>query len=84
MTFPMRSLRRYGKRTTVSASRRPCRHGNPTKLADQTLGYDVSDQHTTTELTDGTRVEYLGDVTGRIVQRTETTPAPNPQTLAML
>ena len=51
-------------------------HGNTTTLADQTLGYDVSDQHVKTALSDGTRVEYLRDVTGRIVQRTETPGSP--------
>ena len=52
-------------------------HGNTTTLADQALGYDVSDQHVSTQLTSGpdagTHVEYLRDVTGRVVQRTETT-----------
>lgn len=47
-------------------------HGNTTKLADQILGYDVSDQHVKTTLSDGTVVAYVWDVTGRIVQRTET------------
>lgn len=55
-------------------------HGNTTKLVDQTLGYDATDQHVTTTLTDGTRVEYVRDVTGRIVQRTETTGGQNPET----
>jgi RHS repeat-associated protein len=52
-------------------------HGNTTTLADQTLGYDIADQHLTTEITDGptasqVKIEYLRDATGRIVQRTET------------
>lgn len=38
-------------------------HGNTTKLADQSPGYDVSDQHVKTTLSDGTRVETLGSVT---------------------
>ncbi|MBT2518754.1 hypothetical protein J7E29_15015 [Streptomyces sp. ISL-90] len=58
-------------------------HGNTTKLVDQTLKYDVSDQHLSTALTDGTRIEYQRDVTGRIVARTETTGAQNPQTLTV-
>lgn len=47
-------------------------HGNTTKLADQTLTYDVSDQHLSTLLSDGTKVTYLRDVTGRVIQRTQT------------
>ncbi|MFB9960382.1 PA14 domain-containing protein [Agromyces bracchium] len=55
-------------------------HGNTSLLADQELGYDATDQHTTTTLTDGTTVEYVRDVTGRIVQRTQTTGGQNPET----
>lgn len=55
-------------------------HGNTTTLADQTLGYDVSDQHVKTALTDGTVIVYLRDVTGRIIQRTETAAGQNPET----
>lgn len=55
-------------------------HGNTTTLADQTLGYDVSDQHVKTALTDGTVIVYLRDVTGRIIQRTETPAGQNPET----
>jgi RHS repeat-associated protein len=40
------------------------------KLADQTLSYDVADQHLKTVSTDGTTVTYIRDVTGRVVQRT--------------
>lgn len=58
-------------------------HGNTTTLADQTLGYDVADQHVKTTLTDGTVIEYLRDVTGRIVQRTETPAGQNPQVTAL-
>ncbi len=47
-------------------------HGNTTTFADQVLGYDVTDQHVKTTLADGLTVEYLRDVTGRIIQRTET------------
>ncbi|HWH26651.1 MAG TPA: PA14 domain-containing protein [Pseudolysinimonas sp.] len=49
-------------------------HGNTTVLADQTLAYDVSDQHVKTTLTDGTVIDYLRDVTGRVVKRTMTPP----------
>lgn len=47
-------------------------HGNTTKLADQTISYDIADRHTKTVVQAGPIVEYLRDVTGRIVQRTET------------
>ncbi len=40
---------------------------------------DVSDQHLKTTLADGTRIEYVRDVTGRIVQRTQTPAGQNPQ-----
>jgi len=49
-------------------------HGNTTRLADQLLAYDVSDNHTTTTLDDGTVIAYLRDVSGSIVQRTQTPP----------
>ncbi len=45
-------------------------HGNTTKLADQTLSYDVVDRHYRTVLTDGTTITYLLDASGRIVART--------------
>lgn len=54
-------------------------HGNTSTLADQTLGYDVSDQHVMTTLADGTVIAYVRDVTGRIVQRTQTPAGQNPQ-----
>ena len=47
-------------------------HGNTTKLADQTLGYDVNDGHVSTSFTDGSKVEYLRDAGGNIVSRTVT------------
>ncbi|MET4158532.1 PA14 domain-containing protein [Agromyces sp. PvR057] len=56
-------------------------HGNTTTLADQTLGYDVSDQHVKTTVVGGPTVVYVRDVTGRIVQRTETPSGQNPETL---
>ncbi|MBT2500210.1 hypothetical protein J7E25_14040 [Agromyces sp. ISL-38] len=43
----------------------------------------MTDQHLTTSLTDGTRIKYLRDVTGRIVQREETTGGQNPETLTV-
>jgi RHS repeat-associated protein len=43
-------------------------HGNTTTLSDQSLGYDVADQHVSTVLGTGT-VSYLRDGTGRIVER---------------
>ncbi|MBW4033461.1 MAG: hypothetical protein HIU88_12500 [Acidobacteria bacterium] len=48
--------------------------GNTTVLADQTLGYDSTDRHISTTLTDGTTVTYVRDVLDRIVQRKTTTP----------
>jgi RHS repeat-associated protein len=47
-------------------------HGNTTVLADQTMTYDVADQHLTTVVTDGPTIAYVRDVSGSIVQRTET------------
>ena len=53
-------------------------HGNTTTLADQALGYDIADQHVETAITSGpdsgTKIAYVRDATGRIVQRTETLP----------
>jgi RHS repeat-associated protein len=49
-------------------------HGNTTVLADQVLGYDVSDHHVTTALSDGTVITYLRDVRGEVVQRTVDPP----------
>jgi RHS repeat-associated protein len=54
-------------------------HGNTTKLADQTLAYDITDRHVRTTLTDGTVISYTRDVGGQIIQRTET-PASGPAT----
>jgi RHS repeat-associated protein len=57
-------------------------HGNTTVLADQVLGYDGADRHTTTRLTEGTTdlsddtlITYVRDATGRIVSRTVQSPA---------
>jgi RHS repeat-associated protein len=52
-------------------------HGNTTKLANQTMTYDVADQHLTTTVVDAagtTMIAYLRDVSGSVVQRTETPP----------
>ena len=46
-------------------------HGNTTRLADQTMTYDVADRHMSTTLADGTTVVYQRDATGRIVARTD-------------
>jgi len=51
-------------------------HGNTTKLADQTIVYDVADRHMSTTLSDGTTVVYLRDLTGRIVARTDDPAGP--------
>lgn len=55
-------------------------HGNTTKLADQTLGYDFADRHMSTTLTNGTAtvaddtvITYIRDATGRVVSRTTDT-----------
>lgn len=45
-------------------------HGNTTRLADQTLTYDVADRHVKTVLDDGTTITYLLDAGGRMVART--------------
>jgi len=55
-------------------------HGNTKTLADQTLGYDSSDRHMTTTLSDGTTVVYQRDVTGRIISRTDDPTGPAPAT----
>lgn len=47
-------------------------HGNTSKLADQALGYDIADQHVKTVVTGGPTIDYKRDVTGRIIQRSET------------
>ena len=47
-------------------------HGNTTRLADQTLTYDVADRHVKTVLDDGTTITYTLDAGGRMVARTVT------------
>jgi len=47
-------------------------HGNTTRLADQTLTYDVADRHVKTVLDDGTEITYTLDAGGRMVARTVT------------
>jgi RHS repeat-associated protein len=54
-------------------------HGNITKLATETLGYDETNRHMTTTLTDGTTVSYQRDATDRIIAMTQT-PAGGPTT----
>jgi RHS repeat-associated protein len=49
-------------------------HGNTTKLADQTLTYDVADRHMSTVLADGTTITYVRDATGRVVSRITDAP----------
>jgi len=49
-------------------------HGNTTKLADQTLAYDVADRHMSTVLADGTTITYARDATGRVVSRITDAP----------
>jgi hypothetical protein len=49
--------------------------GNTTILADQTLTYDSTDRHSKTTLSDGTVLDYVRDVSGRVVQRTSTPPS---------
>jgi RHS repeat-associated protein len=46
-------------------------HGNTTTLADQTMVYDVADQHVSTTTAAGT-VTYLRDATGNVVERKST------------
>jgi RHS repeat-associated protein len=45
-------------------------HGNTLTLADETLTYDVANQHKKTTLADGTVLTYVRDATGRVIQRT--------------
>jgi large repetitive protein len=52
--------------------------GNTTTLADQTLGYDIADNHISTELEDGTEVTYLRDSTGNLIQRSVDNPGSTP------
>lgn len=49
-------------------------HGNTTKLADQTLAYDVADRHMSTVLADGTTITCVRDATGRVVSRITDAP----------
>jgi RHS repeat-associated protein len=53
-------------------------HGNTTALADQTLGYDIADNHESTELDDGTKVTYLRDSAGGLIERKVDNPGSNP------
>jgi RHS repeat-associated protein len=53
--------------------------GNTTTLADQQLGYDVTNRHVSTTLDDGTVISYLRDATNRIVERKVTKPGDSDQ-----
>ena len=44
-------------------------HGNTTRLADQTLVYDVADRNVGVRLDDGTRIDYVLDASGRMAAR---------------
>jgi large repetitive protein len=44
-------------------------HGNTTTLADQTLGYDIADNHISTVTTGGDRVTYIRDSAGGLIER---------------
>ena len=76
---PISDLHRLVRFTVDSWGRAPTlaydAHGNTTRIADQVIAYDVSDNHTRTTLDDGTVIDYLRDVSGSIVQRTETVGA---------
>jgi RHS repeat-associated protein len=52
--------------------------GNTTTLADQTLGYDIADNHTSTLLDDGTKVTYLRDSAGGLIERKVDNPGSTP------
>jgi large repetitive protein len=56
-------------------------HGNTTKLADQTLTYDIADRHMSTTLADGTLLTYQRDATGMVLSRTVDTPTESPVTI---
>lgn len=62
-------------------------HGNTTKLANQTMTYDIADRHMTTTVADTTGnsvVSYVRDATGRIVSRTSTPPGGSATTIRYL
>ncbi|MEO6533558.1 MAG: RHS repeat-associated core domain-containing protein [Pseudolysinimonas sp.] len=44
-------------------------HGNVTKIADESLGYDSANRHLSTTLDDNTLVTYVRDAADRIVKR---------------
>ena len=59
-------------------------HGNTTTLGDQSISYDIADQHLSTTVVDPvtseeTVIAYLRDVSGSIVQRTSTTGGGTPE-----
>jgi len=49
-------------------------HGNTTRLADQSMTYDLADRHLSTTQTDGTVITYARDATGRVISRTTDAP----------
>ncbi|RFA07846.1 hypothetical protein B7R54_00430 [Subtercola boreus] len=55
-------------------------HGNITKLADQTLGYDSANRHMVTILASGTTITYSRDASGRVISRTTVVPGTGPGT----
>jgi RHS repeat-associated protein len=59
-------------------------HGNTTVLADQTLSYDVADQHVKTVLSDGTVIVYMRDASGRVIERDLTPPSAAMQVVKFL
>jgi RHS repeat-associated protein len=60
-------------------------HGNTTRLADQSLTFDLSNRHLSTTIDHGddteTVIEYVRDVTNRIVARTVNAPGETQQTV---
>jgi RHS repeat-associated protein len=59
-------------------------HGNTTVLADQTLSYDVADQHVKTVLADTTVIVYKRDASGRVIERDLTPPSATMQVVKFL
>jgi RHS repeat-associated protein len=53
-------------------------HGNTTTMADQTLGYDIADNYISTVLDDGTKVTYLRDSVGGLIERKVDNPGSTP------
>lgn len=49
-------------------------HGNITQLGSETLGYDDTNRHLSTTLTDGTSITYQRDTADRVISMTQTPP----------